>query len=266
MKGPIEKTYHKCISRKLYKSSVTEELTKIGSLTDIAIANVLHIISSGYMTEPFIRNERSAILDCLAKLQGYCEMLQPRKESENAPEKNIFCNLCSKVFFFSEKTHHFKRANSVKLKCDYPGCNSTARTQKTLDIHKKIHTKPEEELFKCKKCHKLFLFKSDLLTRMCSHSNIHYYQCTLCDKTVKHAGLLTRHSQTCGLSVEFYMCIFVDCDYSNQDVDKTNSHIKFTHQNSDQFLCKKCRDLFEFKENYIDHKKHVKGINENVTE
>ena len=70
MKGLIEKTYHKCIRRKPYKSSVTKELTKIGSLTDIAIANVPCIISSGYMTEAFIRNKRSAILRLLGQITG----------------------------------------------------------------------------------------------------------------------------------------------------------------------------------------------------
>ena len=55
MKGPIQKKYHKCISTKAYKSSVFE---------------------------------------CLQKLQDYCELLTPRKESENVPEKNVTCNLC----------------------------------------------------------------------------------------------------------------------------------------------------------------------------
>ena len=153
-----------------------------------------------------------------------------------------------KVFFSEiEKTHHFKRVHSTKLKCNFPGCKSTAHTQKTLEIHQKVHTKPEDKLYKCMICEKVFLFKSGLDTHMCSHSNTHYYQCTICDKTFKHAGLLTHHAKTCGLLAGFYKCIFVDCDYSNQNVDKTNSHIKFTHANSYRFVCKKCHDLFEFK-------------------
>ena len=263
MKGPIQKKYHKCISAKAYKSSVTKEVIKIGSLTDVAVANVPRIISSGFMTQAFIWNEKSAVFECLQKLQDYCELLTPRKECENAPEKNVTCNLCSKVFVLEiEKTYHFKGVHSTKLKCNFPDCKSTAHTQKTLEIHQKIHTKPEDELYKCRICEKVFLFKSGLDTHMHSHSNTHYYQCTICDKTFKHAGLLTCHAQTCGLSAEFYKCVFVDCDYSNQNMDKTNikfTHIMFTHANSDRFVCKKCHDLFEFKENYLHYRRTCQG-------
>ena len=168
MKGPIQKKYHKCISTKAYKSSVTQEVTKIGSLTDVAIANVPCIISSGFMTQAFIQNEKSAVFECLQKLQDYCELLTPRKESENVPEKNVTCNLWSKVWFFLEieKTCHFKRVHSTKLKCNLRGCKSTACTQKTLEIHQKIHTKSEDKIYKCRICEKVFLFKSGLDTHM----------------------------------------------------------------------------------------------------
>ena len=72
-------------------------------LTDVAIANVPRIIFSGFMTQAFIQNEKSAVFECLQKLQDYCELLTPRKESENAPEKMLLAIYAQSIFFRNRK-------------------------------------------------------------------------------------------------------------------------------------------------------------------
>ncbi|XP_050393643.1 uncharacterized protein LOC126811785 isoform X2 [Patella vulgata] len=111
-------------------------------------------------------------------------------------EKPYLCNICGRGFERkSGLRYHLKaheRGGGVPVHCDL--CSRSFQTASRLTIHKSCKHPPEQPVFKCIQCQKVFSFKRSLKRHIASaHMKERKFQCELCEKTFARNEYLVKH-------------------------------------------------------------------------
>ncbi|KAK6170637.1 hypothetical protein SNE40_018987 [Patella caerulea] len=111
-------------------------------------------------------------------------------------EKPYLCNICGRGFERkSGLRYHLKaheRGGGVRVHCDL--CSRSFQTTSRLANHKSCKHPPDQPVFKCIQCHKVFTFKRSLKRHISSaHMKERKFQCELCEKTFARNEYLVKH-------------------------------------------------------------------------
>ena len=179
--------------------------------------------------------------------------------------KSHVCQFCTKAFFESSdlKTHvsnvHGLRSSKKKeLKCS--NCDSTYKTQQSLDHHKAKSHGIVNRTFPCRKCDKIFDSQNFLDNhRRWNHINENDLVCKFCNlkyssKPVLRLHIARKHTES-KLTTKCHLCTKTFSDHTG-----LKYHMSSIHQGN-RFKCDKCEKDFASK---LIRLRHVRSIHDGI--
>ena len=151
--------------------------------------------------------------------------------------------------------------------CDYDGCNKLYYDLRTLNKHKRVHTKPFKCLFLINNhhlCNKSFSNKRNLKIHARSHKNERKEKCKFCGKTFCDPSTLKNHIKyihSCGTTPKPYVCKVCHKKFARKASLQKHLEIHLNAEKRKLFECKHCNKSFTVKSNRT---RHIKKLHLNI--
>ena len=105
---------------------------------------------------------------------------------------SLKCQICSKILGWLQKLANHLQTHSDEKSFQCETCGKSLKLKKTLEVHKRTHTKP----LKCKVCGKGFAQRQHLKNHMLAHTGAQPFKCQLCGLSLTTDQSLQYHINT----------------------------------------------------------------------
>ena len=166
-----------------------------------------------------------------------------KKQSFKCKSKNCSVKLKTRKDLY----HHYKATHKRAHKCK--SCDKKYKTPYSLNQHNYIHRSPHQ-MFTCKKCNRIFAFKSQLIIHMNKHFNHGKYECTECFTNFKYKHDMFRHRRE--HNAKMLKC--GKCEYIGSALN-LKEHTR-QHNRKANKICPLCNKSFTFCMELWRHKQH----------
>ena len=147
---------------------------------------------------------------------------------------------------------HYRRTHKIISKCSY--CKKTYNTPYSLTQHLYVHTRKDSK-YSCKRCGRIFPFKSQYLIHKLRHARKYNEECKECSLTFKYKHDMLKHCRE--HFAKEYQC--EDCDYIGTPL-KLKAH-KEQHNSNITYICILCKVHFKHRMSLWRHKQRCRRSN-----
>lgn len=156
------------------------------------------------------------------------------------------CKICCEIFQDKETLEeHEKSHQNRRFKCPGTTCDRIFTSLTRMRNH--IDQKHEEEnLYKCKKCKKVFSDETRFFLHGISHTK--FFRCSECEKRFSNEDILRQHFRNYHQKEEAYVC-----NYCYDSFGTKTTLIDHFHDHQIPYMCNHCFFMFPDEESLRNH-------------